>query len=73
MSDGEPDVEEQVRRRAYKLWEQAGCPNGRGDEFWHEALADITSSREQNASSATAVPVSTAREPTLDEPPKPTT
>jgi hypothetical protein len=27
----------QVVRRAYELWEQAGKPDGRDQEFYHEA------------------------------------
>jgi hypothetical protein len=30
----DPDA---VRALAYRLWEEAGCPEGRSDEFWHEA------------------------------------
>ncbi len=26
--------EEQIRTRAYELWEEAGKPEGRDDEFW---------------------------------------
>ena len=29
--------EQQIRERAHRLWEEAGCPQGRDDEFWHEA------------------------------------
>ncbi|MCP3459647.1 DUF2934 domain-containing protein [Bradyrhizobium sp. CCGUVB23] len=29
--------EDDIRRRAYKLWEEAGRPEARMDEFWHEA------------------------------------
>jgi hypothetical protein len=33
-----PEVyEDDIRARAYKLWEDAGRPEGRIDEFWHEA------------------------------------
>lgn len=33
-----PEVyEDGIRARAYKLWEDAGRPEGRIDEFWHEA------------------------------------
>jgi Protein of unknown function (DUF2934) len=28
------DVEQLIRERAYLLWEQAGQPHGRGEEFW---------------------------------------
>ncbi len=30
-------LEEQIRARAYELWQQAGKPQGREDEFWHQA------------------------------------
>jgi hypothetical protein len=29
--------EDDIRTRAYKLWEAAGKPEGRMDEFWYEA------------------------------------
>lgn len=29
--------EDDIRARAYKLWEEAGKPEGRMDEFWYEA------------------------------------
>jgi hypothetical protein len=28
---------EQIIHRAYELWEQAGKPDGRDEEFYHEA------------------------------------
>ena len=30
-------IEEHVRVRAYELWQLAGAPEGRGDEFWFAA------------------------------------
>jgi len=30
-----------VRRLAYQLWEQDGCPSGRSDEFWYDALRHL--------------------------------
>lgn len=33
----EKPMEEQIRTRAHELWEQAGKPDGREDEFWHAA------------------------------------
>ena len=30
-------TDEQIRIRAHELWEQAGKPEGRDDEFWHQA------------------------------------
>ena len=29
--------EQQIRERAYHLWEQAGRPEGREQEFWERA------------------------------------
>jgi len=37
MSENKSSNEEQVRKRAYELWEQAGRPEGRNDEFWNQA------------------------------------
>ncbi|TFV37991.1 DUF2934 domain-containing protein [Bradyrhizobium niftali] len=33
--------EDDIRARAYKLWEEAGKPEGRMDEFWYEAERQI--------------------------------
>ncbi|HTR11668.1 MAG TPA: DUF2934 domain-containing protein [Roseiarcus sp.] len=30
-----------IRERAYELWERAGRPNGRSDEFWFAARAEF--------------------------------
>ncbi len=35
------DVEERIRERAYILWEEAGCPDGSGEEFWFAAEAAL--------------------------------
>jgi len=34
-------IEEMTRKRAYELWEQAGCPDGRSYEFWFAARVEI--------------------------------
>ena len=31
-------LEQAVRERAYLLWENDGCPEGRAEEYWHRAL-----------------------------------
>ncbi|MFL9918003.1 DUF2934 domain-containing protein [Paraburkholderia fungorum] len=33
--------EEQIRVRAYELWEQDGSVEGRADEYWEQAKAQI--------------------------------
>lgn len=30
-------LDEQIRKQAYCLWQQKGCPEGRELENWHEA------------------------------------
>ena len=40
MSDTRPDFETRIRDRAYALWERAGRPDGRADEFWGQARAE---------------------------------
>lgn len=32
-----PAAEDENRLLAYLLWERAGCPDGRADEFWERA------------------------------------
>ena len=37
-----PDpTDDQIRTRAHQLWEQAGKPEGREDEFWHHAEKEL--------------------------------
>jgi hypothetical protein len=34
-------TEEQIRVRAHELWEQAGMPEGRDEEFYHQAEQEL--------------------------------
>jgi hypothetical protein len=34
-------TDEQIRKRAHQLWEQAGKPEGREDEFWQLAEQEL--------------------------------
>ena len=36
---------EEIRARAYKLWEEAGKPEGRIDEFWFKAKEQLKEER----------------------------
>lgn len=31
--------DERIRRIAYSIWEEEGCPNGCADDHWHRATA----------------------------------
>ncbi|WP_139860946.1 DUF2934 domain-containing protein [Bradyrhizobium ivorense] len=35
-------IDEGVAARAYELWEKAGKPEGRDEEFWHLAEQELT-------------------------------
>jgi hypothetical protein len=36
-----------IVRRAYELWEQAGKPDGRDQEFYHQAERELRKANEQ--------------------------
>jgi hypothetical protein len=40
------NTEDQVRQRAYELWEQHGCPSGGEQEFWLQAEREINQGEE---------------------------
>ena len=33
--------EEQIRKYAHQLWEKEGKPEGKADEFWHQAEIEL--------------------------------
>jgi Protein of unknown function (DUF2934) len=37
LAETKEGLDQLVRERAYLLWEQAGCPEGRAEDFWHQA------------------------------------
>jgi hypothetical protein len=37
MSQTKESLEQAVRERAYFLWQEDGCPDGRADEYWQRA------------------------------------
>jgi Protein of unknown function (DUF2934) len=37
LAETKEGLDQVVRKRAYLLWEQAGCPEGRAEDFWHQA------------------------------------
>ena len=34
-------AEEQIRKRAYELWQKDGSPSGQADKYWEEARASF--------------------------------
>jgi hypothetical protein len=45
------DHEERIRELAYRLWEEAGRPDGRDDDFWH-AANELTAAQDVEAEAA---------------------
>jgi hypothetical protein len=41
MEQEQTSQEEQIRTRAYYLWEQSGDQKGTPDEYWEQARAEI--------------------------------
>jgi len=37
LAETKAGLDQVVRERAYLLWDQAGRPEGRADDFWHQA------------------------------------
>ncbi len=56
MPLNEHDLNEQIQKRAYELWEHAGRPAGQHDEMWHQARKEI----EAGSPSETSTPMGTA-------------
>lgn len=46
-------MEDQIKRRAYELWEADGRPDGQDQDYWFKAMAEIAAS----ALAATALAV----------------
>jgi hypothetical protein len=45
----EQPTKEQIIHRAYQLWEQAGKPEGRDDEFYHLAEQELRNADKSSA------------------------
>lgn len=56
MVDGNPQaIEERIRQRAYRLWQDAGAPEGHADDYWHQAVRQIAAEGEDTPANG-AVP-----------------
>jgi hypothetical protein len=44
--------DDDVRERAFKLWEKAGKPDRKMDEFWYEAERQLQDEQVKHASKA---------------------
>ena len=46
--------EQMIREQAYELWEQAGRPDGRSDEFWFAARTEFERGEEKGEENLSA-------------------
>lgn len=53
MSD---DRQGKIEQRAHEIWQREGCPEGRADEHWRLATAEIEAEEAAAASRASAAP-----------------
>jgi hypothetical protein len=45
--DDDPDrLEQRIRERAYRIWLEEGCPDGRDEAHWERAKAEIANQNE---------------------------
>ena len=56
-------TDEQIRTRAYYLWEADGRPNGRDWEYWHRAQQELTARQETSAPTTAKKTTVVAAEP----------
>jgi Protein of unknown function (DUF2934) len=63
-------IEEMIRKRAHELWEKAGMPEGRSEEFWFAARAEVESEarRDENQEPRAPLPQAKASPPPAAKP-----
>jgi hypothetical protein len=49
-------TEDQIRSYAHQLWENAGKPEGRDQEFWHQAAQQLRTENESSNPDADPMP-----------------
>ncbi|MGA7817877.1 DUF2934 domain-containing protein [Caballeronia sp.] len=42
--------EDEIRAKAYELWEKAGCPEGRAEDYWAQAQMILSGGAASDAS-----------------------
>ena len=55
MSEPASNTEQRIRDRAYALWQEAGRPEGRDHEFWHQAEAEENAAPTEGANATTGL------------------
>lgn len=53
--------QEKIKDIAYRLWQDAGSPHGRDQEFWYAAEVEVTAAKPQPQPKAAAKPKAEAK------------
>lgn len=53
-------IHQTIAERAYALWQQAGQPGGRDEEFWLQAEAELTATSKPSATPLNPAPANPA-------------
>jgi Protein of unknown function (DUF2934) len=64
MTDPEKTIEDRVRERAYALWERDGRREGRSDEYWQQARAEVEAEDAEPGNEIPEEPTKEASSPT---------
>lgn len=67
-TDTEQDVEQRIRQRAQKIWEEEGRPEGRDKEHWARAAFAVTTKDAQQSTREAAEPSRTESEKPAESP-----
>ncbi len=69
MPEADEMLEDRIRDCAYFLWEKDGQPDGRAEEYWERARAEIEGGRVSDAGEATGPKAAgrSTREPAAGE------
>lgn len=61
----DPKTEERIRARAYAIWQEEGCPDGRHDTHWARAEHDVRTAGPSSVAEpgTVAVPAASPGEP----------
>jgi hypothetical protein len=54
------DREQEIRERAYAIWERDGCPAGVAEDHWHEAAREVNGPQEASVAAEIARPAKAA-------------
>jgi hypothetical protein len=68
VAEPEKTIEDRVRERAYALWERNGRREGRSDEYWQQARAEVEAEEAEPGNEIPEEPAKETSSPTTQSP-----